>query len=70
MSDSYQIIISAPKFSYETGPSRIIFSQYSRLSFSAVKRQKIWCFAFHLLVSNLHKTAADNMSLNEGENSR
>ena len=50
------------------GPNRKIFSHYSRLSSSAVHRQRIWCIAFHLLVFFLHQTAADNMSLHKWEN--
>ena len=49
-------------------PNSIIFSQYSRLIFSAVHRLRIWRVAFHLRVLIFHKTAADNMSLHEWEN--
>ena len=52
------------------GQNRKVFSQYSRLSFSALYRWRIWRFVFHLLLLRLHKTAADNMSLHELENFR
>ena len=41
-------------------PNRKIFSQYSRLSFSAVRGRRIWRFAFDLLVLISHKTALEN----------